>query len=283
MQRLVATQFSKWKDLTIRPVALSGWDNRTFHLGDDMLVRMPSAREYAAQVEKEQYWLPRLAPLLPPPIPEPLAIGEPAAGYPYKWSIYKWLEGESATTAQIGDLLEFAIGLAEFLIALQRIDPADGPLPGPHNFYRGGALTIYDAETRRAIAALKDKVNVDVATKVWEIALATTWHGSPVWIHGDMSAGNLLVKQGRLSGVIDFGQSGVGDPACDVTIAWTLFRGERRKIFRAKLSLDDETWARGRAWALWKALIIAAGFTNPNNIESSQCWHIIDEVLADHR
>jgi aminoglycoside phosphotransferase (APT) family kinase protein len=283
VRRLVTTQFPQWADLSVRPVALGGWDNRTFHLGEHMLVRMPSAADYAVQVEREHRWLPRLAPLLPLPIPAPLAIGEPADGYPWGWSIYRWLEGDTAAPERIADLRDFAASLAQFLIALQRIDPTGGPPPGPNNFHRGGPLTTYDAETRQAIAALEGRIDVAAATEVWEAALATTWHGSPVWIHGDVSAGNLLVQGGRLSSVIDFGQLGVGDPACDLSIAWTLFGGESRKIFRAMLPLDADTWARGRGWTLWKALIVAAGLTNTNAVEAAQPWRIIAEVLVDHR
>lgn len=283
VRRLVTTQFPQWKDLAIRPVALSGWDNRTFHLGEHMLVRMPSAAVYAAQVEKEQQWLPKLAPFLPLPIPVPLAIGEPAEEYPWHWSIYRWLEGESAASAPIADLCNFATDLAHFLLALQNINPTDGPLSGPHSFYRGGPLKTYDTETRQAIAVLKGKIDVDTVTEVWETALATTWQETPVWIHGDISAGNLLVKEGKLSAVIDFGQLAVGDPACDLAITWTLFEGKSREIFRATLPLDPDTWARGRAWTLWKALIMAAGLTDSNAVEAREPWHIIDEVLAEHK
>ncbi len=211
---LVASQFPQWKDLPVRPVAVQGWDNRTFHLGKQMLVRMPSAAEYAMKVEKEQKWLPRLAPLLPLSIPEPLAMGEPGGGYPWRWSIYRWIEGNTAGSAYIADLCDFATSLAQFLIALQRIDTTDGPLPGPHNFYRGGKLTTYDAETRHAIDALKSKIDVDTVTKIWEEGIATTWQFPSVWVHGDISAGNLLVQEGKLSAVIDFGGLAVGDPAC---------------------------------------------------------------------
>lgn len=205
VHRLVANQFPMWKDLPIQPVANSGWDNRTFHLGERMLVRMPSAAEYAAQVEKEQKWLPKLAPFLPLPIPVPLAMGKPAEGYPWKWSIYCWLEGHPAASAPIADLCDFATSLAEFLIALQRLDLTEGPPPGPHSFYRGGELKIYDSETRKAIAILKGKIDADAAIEVWEAALTTYWQNSPVWVHGDISPGNLLVQEGRLCAVIDFG------------------------------------------------------------------------------
>lgn len=281
VRRLVAAQFPQWKDLPIQAVAVSGWDNRTFHLGDRMLIRMPSAAEYALQVEKEQQWLPRLAPFLPLPIPVPLAAGEPMDGYPWKWSIYSWLDGETAATGHIADLCEFAVDLAKFLEAFQSIDSTEGPLSGLHSFYRGGSLMTYDAEVRQALIALEGKIDVETATKVWEAALATTWNGKPVWVHGDISAGNLLVQNGRLSAVIDFGQLAVGDPACDLAIAWTFFKGKSRKAFRDELPLDEGTWARGRAWTLWKSLMVAAGFTNPNNFESARSWDIIKEVLEE--
>ena len=266
VRRLVATQIPQWKDFSVWPVALGGWDNRIFHLGEQMLVRMPSAAEYAAQIEKEFRWLPVLAPLLPLQIPVPLLMGEQAEGYPWRWGIYRWLDGETVDSALNVHLNKLARNLAKFLIALQSIDTTGGPLPGSHNFYRGGALTTYDAETRQAIAALKGKVDVDAAIEVWESALETTWQSSPVWVHGDINASNLLVRAGQLSAVIDFGLLAIGDPACDLAITWTLFKGESREIFRAMLPLDAGTWARGRAWALWKALITAAGLTDTNAV-----------------
>ena len=281
--RLVTTQFPQWKDLPIWPVASGGWDNRTFHLGQHMLVRMPSAADYALQVEKEQRWLPKLAPLLPLPIPVPLAIGKPTEEYPWQWSIYQWLPGDSAANAPISDLNHFATSLAEFLIALQRIDSAGGPSPGLHSFYRGGSLATYDAETRQALAILKGKIDVVAAIEIWETALATDWDKPPVWVHGDISLGNLLVKNGQLCAVIDFGQLTVGDPACDLAIAWTFFKGESREIFRTLLALDANTWARGRAWTLWKALVIAADITRGNAIEATHAWQIIKEVIAEHQ
>jgi aminoglycoside phosphotransferase (APT) family kinase protein len=281
--RLVTSQFPQWADLPITPVESDGWDNRTFRLGVDMSVRLPSAEAYTAQVEKEHRWLPILAPRLPLPIPVPLAMGVPAEGYPWKWSVYRWLEGSIASTERINDLNEFATTLARFLASLQQIDPDDGPPPGQHNFFRGGPLETYDAETRNAIAALDDQIATELATVVWETALAATWHGSSVWFHGDVSAANLLVRGGRLSAVIDFGSSGVGDPACDVTIAWTLLSGESRGAFRAALPVDAATWARGRGWALWKGLITLAEHINTNPVEAARARHVVDEVLADHQ
>jgi len=282
VRRLIAAQFPQWADLPIRPVEVGGVDNRTFHLGPRMTVRLPSAARYTLQVEKEHRWLPKLAPLLPLPIPVPLAKGAPAEGYPWQWSVYRWLEGETATIERIADLGEFATTLAEFLIALRRIDPTGGPPPGQHNFFRGGPLTVYEAETRQALAALDGKIDTGAASAVWEAALAATWHGPPVWFHGDVAAGNLLLGDGRLSAVIDFGTSGVGDPSCDLAIAWTLFEGTSRDAFRAALQLDDATWARGRGWTLWKALITLAEHVDTDPLEAERARHVIYEVLADH-
>lgn len=282
VRHLVARQFPRWAGLPVRPVELDGWDNTTFRLGEDMSVRLPSAEGYVPQVEKEQWWLPKLAPLLPLPIPVPLAKGEPGEGYPYPWSIYRWIEGETATVGRIDDMNEFATKLADFLTALYQIDPADGPPPGRRNFFRGGPLTVYDAETRRALAALEGRGDADAAGAVWEAALAARWHGPPVWFHGDIAAGNLLVRDGRLGAVIDFGTSGVGDPSCDLAIAWTLFRDESRGAFRAALPVDEATWARGRGWALWKALITLADCIDTDPPLAARVRREIDEVLDDH-
>jgi aminoglycoside phosphotransferase (APT) family kinase protein len=282
VRRLIAVQFPRWKDLAVRPVEFGGWDNRTFHLGDKMTVRLPSAAAYSLQVEKEHRWLPRLAPLLPLPIPVPLAMGMPAEGYPWHWSVYGWIEGETAKRERIADLSQFAADLAGFLVALKRVDPTDGPAPGQHNFFRGGPLTVYDGETRQAVTALGGRIDASLASAVWEAALAAAWQGPPVWFHGDVSWGNLLVDRGRLSAAIDFGTSGVGDPSCDLAIAWTLFEGESREVFRTGLAVDDATWARGRGWALWKALITVAGHTS-NRTEVEKSRRVIDEVLADYK
>lgn len=283
VERLVAEQFPEWADLPVRPVALGGWDNRTFHLGDGMLVRLPSAEGYVLQVDKEQRWLPRLAPQLPLPIPAPLGMGRPSDAYPWPWSIYRWLKGEPVATAEVADMTQFATDLAAFLNALYRIDATGGPAPGSHNFWRGGPLDVYDGETRDALVALDGQIDTDTAQEVWETALATQWESDPVWFHGDIAVGNLLVEDGRLCAVIDFGTSGVGDPACDLAITWTFFSGESREAYRRSLPFDAGTWARGRAWALWKALILTAGHADTNARESLTTRQIIDEILADHR
>jgi aminoglycoside phosphotransferase (APT) family kinase protein len=281
-RRLVDAQFPQWAELPIAPVELDGIDNRTFRLGRDMTVRLPSGDWYALQVDKEQRWLPVLAPQLPLPIPTPVAKGVPGDGYPYSWSVYRWLDGEIATEPTIGDLTEFAIALAGFLVALQRVDATDGPEPGRHNFYRGGPLTTYADETIRSIEALGDEIPPDAVNRVWDDAMAATWEGDPVWFHGDVATGNLLLRGGRLAAVIDFGTSGVGDPACDVVIAWTLLSGPSRDAFRSTLGVDPGTWSRGRGWALWKALISLVGSLDSDPEAAAINRRVIDRVLADH-
>lgn len=281
--RLVASQFPQWAHLPVSPVANPGWDNRTFRLGDGMSVRLPSAERYVAQVEKEHRWLPVLAPRLSLRIPVPLARGEPGEGFPWPWSVYRWLDGEVATVAPIADVRAFAVALARFLQALQAIDASGGPLAGPHNFWRGGPLATYDGETREALAALEGEIDTGLAREVWERALASTWQGAPVWVHGDVASGNLLVRDGRLAAVIDFGSSGVGDPACDLYVAWTFFDADTRAAFREALPLDAGTWARGRGWTLWKALIMMADRIRHDPAEAAVWRGVIGRVLADHR
>lgn len=280
VRRLIAGQFPEWARLPVRPVDFGGNDNRTFHLGDRMTVRLPSAPGYAAQVDKEQQWLPVLAQHLPLPVPAPIAKGLPAEGYPFNWSVIRWIEGEPAGVGRIDDLTEFAVALAEFLLALQRADTAGGPAAGAHSAYRGASLKIYDAETRRAIEELGSRIPGDTATAVWETALQATWQGPPVWFHGDVAVGNLLVRDGQLAAVIDFGCSGFGDPACDMTIAWTLLSGESRRAFRETLGVDPATWARGRGWTLWKALITLA---DSGSVHAEGARHSLDNVLDEYQ
>ncbi len=254
-RRLIDTQFPEWAGLPLRAVEINGWDNRTFRLGAQLTVRLPSGQWYALQVAKEQQWLPRLAPELPLPIPEPVAEEIPGQSYPYPWSVYRWIDGRVAHETGISDFSEFATALARFLKALHRIDPSGGPAPGKHNWHRGAAPSVYAAETIDAIDALGSEIPGDAVRRIWDHAVDSRWQGDPVWFHGDVATGNLLTRDGSLSAVIDFGSSGVGDPACDLAIAWTFFDRAARDAFRAALGVDQATWSRGRGWALWKALI----------------------------
>jgi aminoglycoside phosphotransferase (APT) family kinase protein len=266
----------------VSSVELDGWDNRSFRLGSELTVRLPSGDWYARQVDKEQRWLPVLAPQLPLPIPVPIARGEPGCGFPYPWSVYRWLEGVPATVDPVGDLVGFASALAGFLNALARVDVGGGPEPGEHNFFRGAHLAVYEQEALAAMDALGDEIARDAVRRVWEDAIATSWERDPVWFHGDVAVGNLLVRDGRLAAVIDFGSSGVGDPACDTVIAWTFFTGESRARFKAEYAVDAGTWTRGRGWALWKALITLVGALERDDLaEAAVRRREIHEVLND--
>lgn len=235
-------------------------------------------------MDKEHTFLPRLAPHLPLAIPIPLALGRPGEGYPWRWSVYQWLDGENATIECIADPVQAARDLARFVAALQQIDPTGGPPPGEHNFFRGVPLSLRDAPTRAAIAELSGVLDTHAVTTAWNIALqASEWHGSPVWLHGDLQPLNLLVSQGQLSAVIDFGGLGVGDPACDLMVAWNLLSADARDIFRATLSVDDATWARGRGWALSVGLIALPYYQNTNPVLAGIAQRAIVAVLVDQK
>lgn len=286
VQKLIAEQFPQWAHLPIKPVLMGGHDNRTFHLGDTMSVRLPSAQCYADKVEKEQEWLPRLAPHLTITIPSAVAMGKPSDDYPWHWSVYQWIDGESANilTDDALNLPRIATGLAQFLNELHQIDATDVPLVGgPHNFYRGDSTKIYDTQTRNAISQLHGIIDTDAATDLWDKAISSTWDKKPVWIHGDLAAGNILIKDGLLSAVIDFGGMGIGDPACDLVIAWTFFNGKSREIFKSLVPLDADTWTRARGWALWKALITLAALEDKDGAVAIKQKRIIDELIKEHK
>jgi len=289
--RLVAEQFPQWADLPVVPVALDGWDNTTFRLGDTLSVRLPSHDRYVPQIEKEHRWLPELAPQLPLPIPDPVALGRASTAFPRPWSIYRWIDGDIARADDIADMRAFARDLERFLAALYAIDARQGPGPGAHSFGRGGSLDGYDAATRDALSILAGEIDTVTAGQVWEAALASAWQGPPVWVHGDVAPSNLLIMDGHLSAVIDFGCSAAGDPACDLVVAWTFFSGASAAAFRDGLGLDDATWSRGRGWALWKAAIHLAlelqGGPDSNIACRRWGWRfgareVIRAVLADH-
>jgi aminoglycoside phosphotransferase (APT) family kinase protein len=283
VRRLIAAQFPHWANLPIQQVESSGTDNALFRLGDGFAIRLPRVVWTVSQVEKEQRWLPFLAPHLPLAIPVPLGKGVPGEGYPWLWSVYGWLEGENPSAQNLSDFDQAARDLAHFLIALQQINPAGGPLPAEANTTRGLPLAARDAEVRQAIAALQGKLDGDLATAAWEASLyAPAWLDPPRWIHGDMQPGNLLATGGRLSAVIDFGCLTLGDPACDLMVAWNLLTAESRQLFRVEAGLDDAAWLRGRGWALSQALIFIPYYLETNPAGVAQAWRVVAEVLADH-
>lgn len=280
VQRLIARQFPQWADLPIRPVAMDGWDNWTFHLGDRMKVRLPSAEGYAEQAEKESHWLPLLAPQLPVDVPVPIAVGQPDEGFPWLWSVYQWIEGVPVTRAV--DRLALARDVAGFLNALTAIDPASGPPPGRHSYLRGAdPMEAYGADAHGFVDTLGSAIDTKAAHAVLDAA-AESRAASPVWAHGDIAVGNLLVRDGRLSAVIDFGCCAVGDPSCDLALTWVFLEGESRAAFRSLVNVDEATWARGRAWALWKAALLASTgqVVHP---EENAPLEVIAAVIADHR
>ena len=252
---LIVEQYPQWADLPVELVVPGGHDNRTFRLGDELTIRLPTDDGYVAGELKEHEWLPRLAPQLPLPIPDVVAVGSPSPLFPRPWSVRRWIPGETADPARLGDPVGFARDLPGFLLALRAADATGGPAAGAQSFYRGADPAAYDAQTRETIVELRDETDVGLVTGIWDRALASSWDRPPVWFHGDIASGNLLVADGRLAAVIDFGTSGVGDPACDVVIAWTFLRGRARCAFREALGADEGVWARGAGWALWKALI----------------------------
>lgn len=293
VRRLLATQFPQWAHLPLTPVPRSGMDNATFRLGSDLSVRLPRHAHWVGQVQREHRWLPRLAPHLPLPVSEPLAMGEPGEGCPYPWSVYRWLEGETATTESLADPVRTALDLAGFVNALRAIDTTDGPGPEQSNAFRGVPMgderdsLAADARVRPKIEALKRTglVDTDAVTEVWEAALAApAWHKPPVWIHGDLATGNLLAREGRISAVIDFGTLAVADPAVDLLPAWKFLPVRARDAFRVAVDLDDATWARGRGWAIAGSLPVPDDpFFQEDPARVTAALQHLEAVLADHR
>jgi aminoglycoside phosphotransferase (APT) family kinase protein len=285
VQRLIASQHPQWAGLPIERVASDGTTNAIYRLGPAAAARLPLVRYGEEAIDVEGRWLPQIAPRLPLAVPEQLATGEPDAGYPFRWSVHRWIEGEPVSRAPVGDLVPLAEDLAAWLAALHRIDTTGGPDAALHDL-RGVPLALHDAETRRGLAALADEIDVAAALAVWEDALrAERWSRPAVWFHGDLLAGNLLAQDGRLAAVIDFAGLGVGDPACDLMIAWGLFDGTSRAAFREALrdrtGLDEATWARGRGHALHHAAIYIPYYRDANPFGVAAARRQLAAVLSE--
>ena len=281
VRRLIAEQFPRWAGLAVERIPSGGTVNAMYRLGDDMVVRLPLVQGGANDVSMERTWLPLLAPHLPTTVPEVLGEGQPAQGYPWPWSVYRWLAGENPEAGALSEPVLLAADLAEFVAAMRSIT-----LPGAPQAHRGGPVASLDAETRAAIEELRgipqEGVDCDAATAVWEEALrAPGWDGPPVWLHADLMPGNLLVDGGRLTSVIDFGCLGAGDPACDLFPAWNLLPAKAREVFREALSVDDATWTRGRARTLSQALIALPYYRQTNPAMARNARHVIRTVRQE--
>jgi aminoglycoside phosphotransferase (APT) family kinase protein len=278
--RLVARQFPGWAGLPVRPVPTSGTDHALYRLGDDVVARLPRIGWALGQADKERLWLPRLGPGLPLAVPQPVAQGHPDQVYPWSWSVYKWLPGQSAAEEPPADPEAAAKTLAAFLNALQSLDTAGGPRAEDHGL-RGAPLAVRDAKTREALASLAGEIDVPAALALWQAAMDAPASTQSVWFHGDLLPGNLLCTGGRLSAVIDWGGLGVGDPAVDLLPAWSLFDGEGRDAFRRATGADDAAWARGRGHALSQAALFLPYYRNTNPGGVDQAWKTLKAALAD--
>ena len=273
VRALLAEQFPEWAELPLRRVEPSGTVNAIFRLGDGLSVRLPRREGPTAPGSRELEWLPKLAPHLPVEIPLPVAQGRPGQGYPWFWEIHTWVDGETVPVGDI-DAIRAARDLAELIRALQKLDPVGAP-PG-----RGVALAERDSAFRHWLERFDGDPRV---VTEWERALAAPpWDGPPVWHHGDLDCRNWLVRDGRITGVIDWGSMGVGDPACDVMVAWKLHSHAARDAFREALSTDAATWARARGWAVSQAVAALAYYTpenNPSLYREAETWLAL--VLSD--
>lgn len=256
VRRLLAAQHPQWADLPVTPVAEHGTDHWLFRLGDDLVARMPRIGWAADQAVSDARWLPGLAAHVPVELPVPRALGEPSADYPFRWSVAPWLPGAPPTSTNVEPVV-LADELAAFVGALHAVDATDGP--ARTGTERGAPVRSWDESVREAIVLAGNRIDGRAALAAWEHCLEAPDHdGPPVWIHGDLLAGNLLVDGGHLTAVIDFGALGVGDPAPDLQPCWTTLSTEAAPRFRARLDelcgYDEATWRRGRGWALGPAL-----------------------------
>ncbi|MDG4857784.1 aminoglycoside phosphotransferase family protein [Streptomyces sp. T-3] len=279
VRRLIGAQFPQWAGLPVERVESAGTVNAVYRLGDDMAVRLPRIEGGARDLEQELRWLSQLAPQLPVPIPVALGQGRPAEGYPWAWSVQSWLEGTNPVVGHIAGPELLAKDLAAFVGALRQVDASEGP-----RAYRHEHLAVREEEMRDALGKLGGVVDVGAVTDAWEEALrAPRWDGPGVWVHADLSPGNVLVHEGRLGAVIDWGCAGLGEPAVDLIPAWSLLTADAREVFRDALGVDDAHWARGRGWALSIAAIELAYYQVTNPVMAHIARHVIDEVIVDHR
>ena len=270
VRELVSSQFPQWRSLDLRAVEPWGTDNAIFRLGEDLVVRLPRIGWAVGQVHFEDDWLPRLGRGLAIELPAPMAVGEPQGDYPFVWAIHRWLHGEGAGPATIEDPVRFAGDLARIVGQLQQVDTSDAPLAKN----RARPLAEYDVPTRAAIEAASHLIDADVALAQWEESLAAPAHaGDLVWVHGDLE-GNCLVRDGRLSGLVDWGSACAGDPAVDVQVVWSpLFTPESRAHFLAELDVDEATLSRSRGAAINQACAALPYYLDTYPLIVERSWH----------
>jgi aminoglycoside phosphotransferase (APT) family kinase protein len=279
VRRLLAAQHP---DLADRPLAEqgAGWDNAMFRLGDDLVVRLPRRAVSASLVEHEHRWLPALAPRLPLAVPAPVRLGRPALGYPWSWTVCPWLPGASALEADPADWTVAAAAIGRFVAALHAPADADAP-PNP---FRGGPLAERSPFFLERVERMGGRLDGPAVLAVWQRALAQPgWAGPPVWLHGDLHPANLLVTDGLLSGVIDFGDLTAGDPAYDLAVAWMWLPAAARPAFRALAGVgadDPATWERARGWALAIGVMLVADAADVPAMAALGA-RIVAAVLAD--
>lgn len=279
--RLLAGQFPEWVHPEVTLVKSFGTDHDIYQVGDGLCVRLPKIQWAIAQADKERIWLPQLADRLPVRVPKQLGMGAPAEGYPFKWSVCEWIPGSDANRTQ-ADLDRLAVDLAAFVTALSSIETA-GALPRPAGA-RGCPLSEVDDDVRRSIDELGNDQPKDEIRHFWDESLgAAVWNGQDVWVHGDLLAGNLIVQERRLHAVIDWGTLNVGDPACDLLAAWNVFSGSSRAVYLEALSVDDDTWLRGRGWAIYQAVMALPYYKDTNPGMVRQATQALEEVIADSR
>jgi aminoglycoside phosphotransferase (APT) family kinase protein len=278
--RLVASQFPQWRDLPVRPVTSHGTVNALFRLGDEIVLRFPLRPSLDAglrdRLSTEQERARRLAAHVPVPVPEPLGLGEPGQGYPGPWTAYSWIPGETASRERIGDPGEFARDLAGFVSALHGMDTGGRTWDGRT---RGGPLPRRDESVRRALDESARLTDTGRLARIWARCLEAPRDAADVWIHSDLMPGNLLVRDGRLAGVIDVEDVCVGDPAVDLMPAWNLMAPGPRQVYRRALGVSDATWERGRGWAVVQAIVALPYYVGTNPVMADTARRTLDAVL----
>lgn len=278
VRRLVDGQFPQWRDRSLTRVPSSGTVHAMYRLGDDLAVRLPRLAEFGPALERELDLLARVAPFLPLRIPTVAARGEPTAAYPASWSVLQWIEGEPLSSHPVADPIDTATHLGEFVVAMRSIN-----LPGESSpNQRGRALATADDWTRSSIAAVANEFDAERLTYLWEAALAAQpWDGVPTWIHGDLLPGNLLVADGRLCAVIDFGEASIGNPTWDLVAAWWVFSAEGRDTFLDAAMAGDAARDRARGWALSGGVGALAYYVDSNRAFADLARRTIRNVMAD--